>query len=79
MEAGIGGLRHEVMDAVAELVEERDDFVVLEEGWLALCRFAEVADECCGGVVTGAVFADKTLPGVRKACDGVRFRLPVGY
>jgi hypothetical protein len=43
------------MDAVAELVEQSHDLVVLQEGRLLLCGLAEVADKGSGGVPSRAV------------------------
>lgn len=61
MEAGIGGLRHEVMDAVAELVEERDHFVMFKKTGLFRGRLGEVADKSCRGVTPRAVLLDESL------------------
>ena len=55
VEAGIGGSGDEVVDAMAELVEEGDDFIVAEEAGFLGRGFGEVADEGDGGIVARAV------------------------
>ncbi len=44
VEARVGGARDEVVDAVAEFVEEGDDFVVFEQAGFLGRGFGEVAD-----------------------------------
>ena len=60
MIARIGRFGNEVVDAVAELVEERDELVVLEKRWDGFGRFAEVADKCSGRVVAGTILVHET-------------------
>lgn len=55
MEAGVVGASSEVMDAMAELVEEGHDLVVLQQRRLLRCGLAEIADESGGGVAATAV------------------------
>ena len=55
MEAGVFCSCGEVVDSVAEFVEEGYYFVVFEEGGLGLGWFGEVADEGGGGVAARAV------------------------
>jgi len=49
------------VDAVAELVEEGDDFVVLEQARLFRRRLGEIADKGCCRVSTLALFGDEAL------------------
>jgi len=55
VEAGVFCSCGEVVDSVAEFVEEGYYFVVFEEGGLGLGWFGEVADEGGGGVAARAV------------------------
>ena len=59
VEAGVVRFGDEVVDAVAEFVEEGGDLFVLEEAGLLGCRLGEVAYESCDGVVARAVCVDE--------------------
>lgn len=61
VEAGVGRPRHQVVDAVAQLVEERHDLVVLEETGLLGRWLGEVAHQRGGGVPSLAVDIDEAL------------------
>ena len=58
METRIFRATREVMNAVAQLVEERDDFVMLEQGGLSSCRFAKVANKCGSRVSAGTIWIE---------------------
>ena len=51
METGVLGPRDQVMDTVAELMEQRDDIVMLQETGLLRRRLGEVADQGRGRIV----------------------------
>lgn len=61
VEAGVGCLCDEVVDSVAEFVEEGDYFFVLEETGLLCCRLREVAHQCGGWVATCSILFDEAL------------------
>lgn len=56
MEAGVFCASGEIVDSVAEFVEEGYDFVVFEEGGFGFGGFGEVADESRGGVAACAIW-----------------------
>ncbi len=55
VEARVLRAANEIVDSVAQLVEERDNLIVLEERWLIGRRLGEVAYERCGRVTACAV------------------------
>lgn len=57
VEAGVVGGGHQVVDTVAELVEQRDDLVVLEQRRLGRRGFGEVAHQRGGRVAALAIAA----------------------
>ena len=60
MEAGVFCSCGEVVDSVAEFVEQSYYFVVFEKGGLGFGWFGEVADEGGGGVASSAVGEEET-------------------
>ena len=60
VETGVVCFGDEVVDAVAQFVEEGSHLFVLEETWLFGCRLREVADEGCDRVVACAVCVYET-------------------
>lgn len=61
MEDGISGFRDEIVDAMAQLVEELPDLVVVQEAGFGGCGLGEVADQCCYWIVACAILLSKTL------------------
>lgn len=61
VEGGVAGARDEVVDAVAQLVEEEDEVFVGEEAGRGGGGGWEVADEKGGGVVAGVVGVGEAL------------------
>ena len=55
MEAGVFGTSSEIVDSMAQFVEQSYNFVMLEEGRLSGCWLGEIADQCSGGVTSGAI------------------------
>ena len=56
VEPAVLGPPRQVVDAVAELVEECHDFLVLQQGWLLRRRLGEVADQRRGRVSPRPIF-----------------------
>lgn len=61
VETGVDRLGDEVVDTVAQLVEEGDDFVVLEETGLLGGGLGEVAHQRGGGITAVASCVDEAL------------------
>lgn len=61
VETGVDRLGDEVVDAVAEFVEESHDFVVLEQAGLLGSRLGEVAHQRSSRVAAVALGVDETL------------------
>lgn len=61
VEAGVDCLRDQIVDAVAEFVEKRDDFVVLQQARFLLCWFGKVAYKRGGGIAFVAVGVNEAL------------------
>ena len=68
VEAGVGRFANEIVDAVAEFVEECDYFVVFEETWFLRGWLREVADERCGRVSAGAVLVGEAWLQIEVRC-----------
>lgn len=87
VEGGEAGGGDEVVDAVAELVEELDEVFVFEEGGGGGGGEGEVVKEGGGGVVSGVVWVRETLGGrgnwheneERKGGGGQREDVRVGH
>lgn len=61
VEARVDGLGDKIVDSVAELVEESDDFIMLEQTGLLLGWLGEVADQCGGRVSTRSILFNEAL------------------
>lgn len=61
VEAGVGGSRDKIVNAVAQLVEEGYDFVVLEQTGLLGAGLGEVAHQSSSGEASVAIRIDKAL------------------
>lgn len=61
VEARVDGLGDKIVDSVTKLVEEGDDFVVLEQTGLLLGWLGEVADQCGSRVSTRSILFDEAL------------------
>ena len=59
MEAGEFGPADEIVNPVSELVEESDDFIVLQQARLAGCGRGEVANKGCSRVAARTIFFEK--------------------
>ena len=55
MEARVFGTSSEIMDSMAQFVEQSNNLVVLEEGGFGGCRLGEIADKCSGRVTSGSI------------------------
>lgn len=61
VETGVDCLGDQVVDTVAEFVEESHDFIVLEQAGLLGGRLGKVAHQCSGWVAAVALRVDETL------------------
>lgn len=61
MEAGVDCLGYQVVNAVAEFVEEGDDFVVFQQTRFFLRGFGEIAYQCGGGIAFVSAGVDEAL------------------
>ena len=65
VEARVERPRHEVVDAVAQFVEESYELWVRKEAGFLGGGLGKVAHQCCSGIVTGSVLANESLDGIR--------------
>jgi hypothetical protein len=55
VEARVFGTSSEIMDSMAQFVEQSNNLVMLEERGFGGCRLREIADKCSGGVTSGSI------------------------